>query len=52
MSDDISLQDWVGCNMGVAWAQGIAILDAAHVMTDNPEEGCGHFDKNGVARQT
>lgn len=49
-SDDLRLQDWVCCNMGVQWAQSIAILDAAQQMADNPVEGVGHFDKAGVAR--
>lgn len=48
--DDIRLQDWVCCNTAVAWAQAIAILDAAHGMADNPEEGVGHLDKHGKAR--
>jgi hypothetical protein len=41
------LQHWVMCNTTVAWAQGISILDVAHVMAENPEEGMGHLDRNG-----
>jgi hypothetical protein len=39
-----SLQDWVGSHMGgvIWWAQAIAVLDAAHVLASQPEEGEGH----------
>lgn len=48
-TDDLGLQDWICCNTTIPWAQAIAILDAAHIMADQPEEGVGHFDKHGVA---
>lgn len=44
-SDDESLQQWVhtyGTNMRTPWVQGIAVIDAATVMADNPCEGEGH----------
>lgn len=37
------LQHWVLSQPGsIAWAQGIAILDAAAVLAGQPEEGCDH----------
>lgn len=37
------LQNWILSQPGhVAWAQGIAILDAAAVLAGQPEEGCEH----------
>lgn len=40
-SGDHSLQDWA-CERAPAWAQGIGLLDAAHVMADQPTEGVNH----------
>lgn len=40
-SDDHRLQDWA-CERAPAWAQGIGLLDAAHVMADQPTEGVDH----------
>lgn len=40
-SDDHRLQDWA-CERAPAWAQGIGLLDAAHVMASQPTEGVEH----------
>lgn len=40
-SDDHRLQDWA-CERAPSWAQGIGLLDAAHVMADQPTEGVDH----------
>lgn len=39
--DDYPFQSWAASN-GPSWAQGLAILDAAHAMADSPCEGEGH----------
>jgi hypothetical protein len=44
-ADNHDLQEWVVNNKAVWWAQGIAVLDAAHVLADQPEEGEGHEDR-------
>ena len=44
--NQLTLQDWV-FGEGAAslpWAQALVILDAAQILADNPEEGCGHID--------
>lgn len=51
------LQGWVLSQPGsIPWAQGIAILDAATVLANGPEEGCGHevltSSSRGVMPQT
>lgn len=38
-----ALQDFAVSN-GPSWCQGIALIDAAHLMAENPEEGFGHLD--------
>lgn len=40
-ADDQRLQDWA-CERAPAWAQGIGLLDAAHVMASQPTEGVDH----------
>lgn len=40
-SGDHRLQEWA-CERAPSWAQGIGLLDAAHVMADQPEEGVEH----------
>ena len=30
------------CNHGPSWAQGIAVIDAARVLADQPTEGVAH----------
>lgn len=49
-SGDHSLQDWA-CERAPAWAQGIGLLDAAHVMADQPTEGVNHEPTQRPAAQ-
>lgn len=35
------LQDFA-CTHGPSWAQGIAVIDAAQIMADQPTEGVNH----------
>lgn len=45
------LQSWVLCQAATPfWAQGIVVLDAAHVLANEPEEGEGHEDATQPAR--
>ena len=37
-----NLQDWAACKTPLQWSQGIQVIDAAHALADNPEEGCDH----------
>jgi hypothetical protein len=40
------LQSWVLSQAATpSWAQGIVVLDAAHVLANDPEEGEGHEDR-------
>jgi hypothetical protein len=40
------LQGWVLSQAATpAWAQGIVVLDAAHVLANDPEEGAGHEER-------
>jgi hypothetical protein len=40
------LQGWVLSQAATpSWAQGIVVLDAAHVLANDPEEGAGHKDR-------
>jgi hypothetical protein len=40
------LQSWVLCQAATpSWAQGIVVLDAAHVLANDPEEGEGHEER-------
>jgi hypothetical protein len=45
------LQSWVLSQAATpSWAQGIVVLDAAHVLANDPEEGMEHEDRPPVAR--
>ena len=45
------LQSWVLCQAATpSWAQGIVVLDAAHVLANDPEEGVGHEDRPPAAQ--
>lgn len=37
------LQDWICCNTPLKWSQGLALIDAAQLLADTPEEGYGHI---------
>jgi len=39
--DDMRLQEFA-CDHGPSWAQGIAVIDAARVLADQPTEGVEH----------
>ena len=39
--DDLRLQEFA-CEHGPVWAQGIAVIDAARVLADQPTEGVKH----------
>lgn len=39
--DSFTLQDFA-CEHGPSWAQGIAVIDAARLLADQPTEGVGH----------
>jgi hypothetical protein len=40
------LQSWVMCQAATpSWAQGIVVLDAAHVLANEPEEGMQHEER-------
>lgn len=41
--DDHELQDFAA-NNGPEWAQGLAVIDAARVLADQPTEGVDHED--------
>jgi hypothetical protein len=44
------LQGWVLSQAATpSWAQGIVVLDAAHVLANDPEEGAGHKDRPPAA---
>jgi hypothetical protein len=44
------LQGWVLSQAATpSWAQGIVVLDAAHVLANNPEEGMEHEDRPPAA---
>lgn len=44
-ADDHRLQEWA-IEYAPNWSQGIGVLDAAHVMADQPAEGEGHETRN------
>jgi hypothetical protein len=45
------LQSWVLSQAATpSWAQGIVVLDAAHVLANDPEEGVGHEDRPPAAQ--
>jgi hypothetical protein len=45
------LQSWVLSQAATpSWAQGIVVLDAAHVLANDPEEGMEHEDRPPVAQ--
>lgn len=44
-ADDHRLQEWA-IEHSPNWSQGIGVLDAAHVMADQPAEGEGHETRN------
>lgn len=41
-TDDVGLQDWVKYNASMEWVQGIAVIEAARTLAEQPEEGEGH----------
>ena len=44
------LQSWVLSQAATpSWAQGIVVLDAAHVLANDPEEGMEHEDRPPAA---
>lgn len=43
--DSFELQAWAVNNAALPWAQGVAIIDAARTLADQPEEGASHTDE-------
>jgi hypothetical protein len=46
VGDGEELQQWASENGSLGWHQGIALIDAACTIADQPEEGAGHLDRN------